>query len=99
MEGSVVRQIDPVDPDQGLSPQAVRAVNLQVPAVGESITSVQIGAWRKSEGDVVTADEVVVELETDKAAVELPAPVSGTLGPHHHAARDGRGGRRRHRRH
>ena len=55
------------------------AVNLQVPAVGESITSIQIGAWRKSEGDVVTADEVVVELETDKAAVELPAPVSGTL--------------------
>ena len=55
------------------------AVNLQIPAVGESITSVQIGAWRKSEGDVVTADEVVVELETDKAAVELPAPVSGTL--------------------
>ena len=55
------------------------AVNLQVPAVGESITSVQIGAWRKSEGDVVTADEVVVELETDKAAVELPAPVGGTL--------------------
>ena len=55
------------------------AVNLQIPAVGESITSVQIGAWRKSEGEVVTADEVVVELETDKAAVELPAPVSGTL--------------------
>ena len=55
------------------------AVNLQVPAVGESITSVQIGAWRKSEGDVVTADEVVVELETDKATVEMPAPVSGTL--------------------
>ena len=55
------------------------AVNLQVPAVGESITSVQIGAWRKSVGDVVTADEVVVELETDKAAVELPAPVGGTL--------------------
>ncbi len=55
------------------------AVNLQVPELGESITSVQIGAWRKSEGDVVTADEVVVELETDKAAVELPAPVGGTL--------------------
>ena len=55
------------------------AVNLQIPAVGESITSVQIGAWRKSEGDVVNVDEVVVELETDKAAVELPAPVSGTL--------------------
>ena len=55
------------------------AVNLQVPAVGESITSVQIGAWRKSVGDVVITDEVVVELETDKAAVELPAPVSGTL--------------------
>ncbi len=55
------------------------AVNLQVPEVGESITSVQIGAWRKSEGDAVKADEVLVELETDKAAVELPAPVGGTL--------------------
>ena len=55
------------------------AVNLQVPELGESITSVQIGAWRKSEGDAVNADEVLVELETDKAAVELPAPVGGTL--------------------
>ena len=74
------------------------AVNLQVPELGESITSVQIGAWRKSEGDVVTADEVVVELETDKAAVELPAPVGGTLVRIVHGARGDRGGRRRHRR-
>jgi 2-oxoglutarate dehydrogenase E2 component (dihydrolipoamide succinyltransferase) len=40
---------------------------------------VQIGQWRKSEGDAVHADEVLVEIETDKAALDLPAPVSGVL--------------------
>ena len=55
------------------------SVNLRVPEAGESIIKVQIGAWRKSEGEFVNIDEVVVELETDKASIELPAPVSGTL--------------------
>ena len=55
------------------------SVNLTVPEAGESIAEVRIGAWLKSEGEFVTVDEVVVELETDKAAIELPAPVSGTL--------------------
>ena len=54
-------------------------VNLRVPAAGESITEVRIGHWRKAVGDFVAVDEVVVELETDKAAMELPAPASGTL--------------------
>ena len=55
------------------------SVDLRVPEAGESIAEVRIGVWHKSEGEFVNADEVVVELETDKAAIELPAPVSGTL--------------------
>ncbi|MBI1357044.1 MAG: 2-oxoglutarate dehydrogenase complex dihydrolipoyllysine-residue succinyltransferase [Acidobacteria bacterium] len=55
------------------------AVELKVPQSGESITEVQIGQWRKSEGDYVDVDEVLVEIETDKAAIELPAPSSGIL--------------------
>ena len=55
-------------------------IELRIPEAGESITEVRIGAWRKSEGDSVRVDEVVVELETDKAAMELPSPAAGTLG-------------------
>jgi 2-oxoglutarate dehydrogenase E2 component (dihydrolipoamide succinyltransferase) len=56
------------------------AVELKVPSLGESVTEVEIGAWLKSEGDAVNKDENVVSLESEKATVELPAPVSGTLG-------------------
>jgi len=55
------------------------AVELRVPEVGESITEVQIGTWLKNEGDSVERDEALVEIESDKATLELPAPVSGTL--------------------
>ncbi|MCS7049266.1 MAG: 2-oxoglutarate dehydrogenase complex dihydrolipoyllysine-residue succinyltransferase [Verrucomicrobiae bacterium] len=55
------------------------AVELKVPAVGESITEVEIGDWLKAEGAEVRRDENVVVLETEKATVELPAPVSGKL--------------------
>ena len=55
------------------------AVELKVPAVGESITEVYIGAWLKQEGDAVEKDEPLVEIETDKATLEVPATVSGTL--------------------
>ena len=55
------------------------AVNIVIPEAGESITEVRVGAWRKAEGDFVKVDEVVVEIETDKAAMELPAPATGTL--------------------
>ncbi len=54
-------------------------VDVKVPTSGESISEVQIGQWRKSEGDHVTEDEVLVEIETDKAAMDLPAPISGIL--------------------
>jgi 2-oxoglutarate dehydrogenase E2 component (dihydrolipoamide succinyltransferase) len=55
------------------------AVELRVPEVGESITEVQIGSWLKNEGDSVERDEALVEIESDKATLELPAPISGTL--------------------
>jgi 2-oxoglutarate dehydrogenase E2 component (dihydrolipoamide succinyltransferase) len=54
-------------------------VELKVPAVGESVTEVQIGEWLKREGEKVKLSDAVVVIETDKATVELPAPVSGTV--------------------
>ena len=55
------------------------SVELKVPAVGESITEVQISQWLKAEGDIAVKDENLVEIETDKATVELPAPISGRV--------------------
>ncbi len=52
---------------------------LIVPSAGESIQEVQIGQWLKKTGQWVEQDEPVVELETDKASLEIPAPVSGVL--------------------
>ncbi len=54
-------------------------IELKVPVAGESITEVEVGAWLKAKGDFVEKDEPVVVLETEKASVELPAPVSGTI--------------------
>jgi 2-oxoglutarate dehydrogenase E2 component (dihydrolipoamide succinyltransferase) len=56
------------------------AIELKVPSLGESVTEVEIGAWLKREGDAVNKDDNVVTLESEKATVELPSPVSGTLG-------------------
>ena len=55
------------------------AIELKIPEVGESITEALIGQWFKAEGDSVVKDEPVVELETDKVTVELPAPATGVL--------------------
>lgn len=55
------------------------AHELKVPEVGESIREVQIGQWLKQEGDWVEKDENVVEIDTDKASVELAAPVAGIV--------------------
>ena len=54
-------------------------VELKVPSVGESISEVEIGEWLKSKGEFVAKDEPVVTLESEKATVELPAPVSGII--------------------
>ena len=50
-----------------------------VPTVGESISEVQISQWHKAEGEWVAADETLVDLETEKAAVQVPAPISGIV--------------------
>lgn len=52
---------------------------ITIPSVGESITEATIARWLKKDGDVVQADEPVVELETDKASAELPAPAAGVV--------------------
>ena len=52
---------------------------LKIPQAGESIQEVQIGQWLIEEGQWVQRDETVVELETDKASLDLPAPVAGLL--------------------
>ncbi len=54
-------------------------IELKVPEVGESITEVQIGTWKKREGEGVAMDDSIVEIESDKATVELPAPAAGTV--------------------
>ena len=55
------------------------ARELKVPEVGESITEVQIAQWYKQVGQRAEKDENLVEIESDKATVELPAPVAGTI--------------------
>lgn len=55
------------------------SVEIRVPTLGESVTEATIGQWFKKVGDAVAADEPVVELETDKVTIEVPAPSAGTL--------------------
>jgi 2-oxoglutarate dehydrogenase E2 component (dihydrolipoamide succinyltransferase) len=55
------------------------AIEMKVPAVGESITEVTVATWNKKEGDHVKLDEVLCELESDKATFELPAEAEGIL--------------------
>jgi 2-oxoglutarate dehydrogenase E2 component (dihydrolipoamide succinyltransferase) len=53
--------------------------HILVPVLGESVTEATVAKWLKNEGDEVSVDEAIVELETDKVNVEVPAPSSGTL--------------------
>ncbi len=55
------------------------ATEIRVPALGESVVEATVGQWFKQAGDAVAADEPLVELETDKVTVEVPAPASGVL--------------------
>src|SRR5690606_35238026 len=77
---------DPSGTVAGLPRRSLRAIKgldmsteIRVPTLGESVTEATIGQWFKKVGDSVNADEPVVELETDKVTVEVPAPVSGVL--------------------
>ena len=54
-------------------------MEIRVPALGESVTEATVGQWFKKVGDVVKADEPLVELETDKVTLEVPAPSSGVV--------------------
>ncbi|MCW2383461.1 MULTISPECIES: 2-oxoglutarate dehydrogenase complex dihydrolipoyllysine-residue succinyltransferase [unclassified Sphingobium] len=56
------------------------ATEVKVPTLGESVTEATVGQWLKKPGDAVKADEPIASLETDKVAVEVPAPVAGVLG-------------------
>ena len=60
---------------------------IRVPTLGESVTEATIGKWFKKPGDAVAVDEPLVELETDKVTIEVPAPAAGVLGAV--AAKDG----------
>ena len=52
---------------------------IRVPTLGESVTEATVATWFKKPGEVVSIDEMICELETDKVTVEVPAPISGTL--------------------
>ena len=56
------------------------AEKITVPTLGESVTEATVSKWLKSQGEKVSADEPLVELETDKVNIEVPSPISGTLG-------------------
>ncbi|GAB5483190.1 MAG: 2-oxoglutarate dehydrogenase complex dihydrolipoyllysine-residue succinyltransferase [Parasphingorhabdus sp.] len=58
------------------------ATDVKVPVLGESITEATVGEWLKQPGDAVDADEPIASLETDKVALEVPAPEAGTLSEH-----------------
>ncbi|MCJ8353964.1 dihydrolipoyl dehydrogenase [Novacetimonas hansenii] len=57
-------------------------IEIKVPTLGESVTTATIGKWLKQPGETVSADDPIVELETDKVSVEVPAPQAGVLGAH-----------------
>ena len=61
--------------------------DIRVPTLGESVTEATVGRWFKKPGDPVAVDEPLVELETDKVTLEVPAPAAGVLGEI--AAKDG----------
>ena len=54
-------------------------LTLRVPALGESVQEATLGAWKRAEGDEVTADEPLVEVESEKATLEVPSPGAGVL--------------------
>ena len=74
------------------------SLTLRVPALGESVREATLGAWKRAEGDEVAADEPLVEVESEKATLEVPSPGAGVLRKILRKSRRDRGGRRRDRR-
>ncbi len=64
------------------------ATDIVIPTIGESVTEGVIATWLKQPGDWVDRDETVLELETDKVTMEIPAPAAGALGAHAFAEGD-----------
>ncbi|OYW50882.1 MAG: dihydrolipoamide succinyltransferase [Novosphingobium sp. 28-62-57] len=56
------------------------SIEVKVPTLGESVSEATIGQWLKKPGEAVALDEPIVSLETDKVAVEVPAPAAGVMG-------------------
>lgn len=88
-----VKEDAPASPENTPAPPApapveagANIVEMKVPVVGESISEVTIASWTKKDGDAVQLDEIICELESDKATFELPAEASGIL---RHAASQG----------
>ncbi len=75
LEAAPVVEIAPAP----VSTQKVETLDIKVPTVGESITEVTIASWLKKSGDSVGLDEIICELESDKATFELPSPFAGVL--------------------
>ncbi|WP_029064199.1 2-oxoglutarate dehydrogenase complex dihydrolipoyllysine-residue succinyltransferase [Labrenzia sp. DG1229] len=70
----------PAPPKEEAAPAAkAELVDVITPSAGESVTEAEVGEWSVKVGDVVKVDDTLVELETDKAAQEVPAPVGGTV--------------------
>ena len=61
------------------APAAAAAIDITVPVMGESVAEGSMGKWVKKNGDTVKKDELLVEIETDKVAVEVSAPADGVL--------------------
>ncbi len=74
-----VAAVAPVASVAAVSSVPAQVIEVKVPAVGESITEVTVSVWNKKSGDVVKLDEVICELESDKATFELPAEAAGVL--------------------
>jgi 2-oxoglutarate dehydrogenase E2 component (dihydrolipoamide succinyltransferase) len=74
-----VVKAESIVPPSGAEGASPSIIEIKVPAVGESITEVTVSSWNKKEGDSVKMDEVLCELESDKATFELPSEVAGTL--------------------
>ena len=81
-----VETAEPAAPTTAPSPDAGAVTEMKIPPVGESITEVTVAKWLKPDGAQVARDEVIAELESDKATFELPAESAGTL---RHAVEEG----------
>src|SRR5690242_1352400 len=65
--------------EQAGAEEPAMAVEIKVPTLGESVTEATVAKWLKAAGDAVAANEPLVELETDKVALEVNAPTAGRL--------------------